>query len=99
MRSKSSLLLPFRLARPCGYELPSSLTKGPRQLFGLFFSQKGGRDDLSTSSRSSSGGPGPGSVCRAHLVDSTTANKIQGPGLLSVAPAQYCARDLSRLVG
>src|SRR5215218_3328618 len=41
---------------------------------------------LSTTSRSSFGGPGP--VCRARPADSTTANKIQGPGSGIVTPPQ-----------
>src|SRR5215203_3026141 len=56
----------------------------PWQLFGLSL-PKEGRDDLIASCGLF--GPGPEPVCRARPVDSTTAHKIQGPGLLA-APAR-----------
>jgi hypothetical protein len=36
--------------------------------------------------------PGPESVCRAHLVDSTTTNKILGPGSLARHPGSHVAQ-------
>src|SRR5215217_1003489 len=54
------------------------VSERPWQLFGLSL-PKEGRDDLTASCGLF--GPGPEPVCRARPVDSTTADKIQGPGL------------------
>ena len=54
------------------------VSQRPWQLFGLPL-PKEGRDDPTASCGLF--GPGPEPVCRARPVDSTTADKIQGPGL------------------
>src|SRR5918994_5275853 len=61
---------------------PQAFTKGPRQLFGLSLLEKEGATTFRLPrGLHYFGGPGPEPVCRAHLADSTTANKIQGPEL------------------
>jgi hypothetical protein len=59
--------------------LPVSLGEALATLFGLSL-PKEGRDDPTASCGLF--GPGPEPVCRARPVDSTTADKIQGPGVL-----------------
>jgi hypothetical protein len=63
---------------------PLFASGGPWQLFGLF-AKRGARRPYSFSCGLF--GPGPEPVCRARPVDSTTADKIQGPELLRT-PAQ-----------
>src|SRR5918994_1537375 len=66
---------------------PQAFTKGPRQLFGLSLLEKEGATTFRLlRGLLYFGGPGPESVCRAHPADSTTANKIQGPGSSSLGP-------------
>jgi hypothetical protein len=74
------------------------VSERPWQLFGLSL-PKEGRDDQTASYDLF--GPGPEPVCRARPVDSTTADKIQGPGpntpVLPFLP--FCANLISSETG
>src|SRR5215217_419437 len=72
------------------------VSERPWQLFGLSL-PKEGRDDLTASCGLF--GPGPEPVCRARPVDSTTADKIQGPELRCPALQALPLRGGVRFLG
>jgi hypothetical protein len=67
----------------------------PWQLFGLTLAIEE-RDDLTASCGLF--GPGPEPICRAHPVDSTTADKIQGLGLRLPGPSDVSPTSYEMLV-
>src|SRR5215204_4294736 len=76
---------------------PRLRTKGYRQLFGLSLLVLNGKGATTWRLLRGLDGPGPRSVCRAHPADFTTANKIQGPGLLRPGPCVATAKTRAHL--